>query len=166
MRHATCDMQHATCNMRHATRNMRQATCDMCHVSCLEVSLNWLSEKSSAYKKNNGNCVRVTVTVVMVTYINITVTILVCVKNNIDYFGRTYVHIKIQTVGYYVVWYKKLNKIKEPSMNCSYIWHIDTSKSANWLDTHSMTVWWRYVFTEQAVNALHTTTTTTTIDIS
>ena len=32
----------------------------------------------------------------MVTYINITVTILVCVKNNIDYFGRTYVHIKIQ----------------------------------------------------------------------
>ena len=40
---------------------------------------------------------------------------------------------------------KKSNKIIGPSITCSYIWHIDTSKCAYWLDTYSVKVWRSYV---------------------
>ena len=48
---------------------------------------------------------------------------------------------------------KKRNKIKGPSITCSYIWDINISKYVYWLDTHSMKVWWRYVLPN--TNAVH-----------
>ena len=48
---------------------------------------------------------------------------------------------------------KKRNKINEHSITCSYICHINTSKCAYWLDTHSVKVWWRYVLAN--TNAVH-----------
>ena len=51
---------------------------------------------------------------------------------------------------------KKCNKNKGLAIICSNIWHIDTSKFAywlNWLDAHSVKVWWRYVFPN--TNAVH-----------
>ena len=41
----------------------------------------------------------------------------------------------------------------EPSITCSYIWHMETSKCAYWLDTHSVKDWWRYVLPN--ANAVH-----------
>ena len=48
---------------------------------------------------------------------------------------------------------KECNKIKEPSINCSYIWHIDTLKYVYWLDTHSVKVWCSYVLSN--TNPIH-----------
>ena len=39
----------------------------------------------------------------------------------------------------------KRNKIKRPSITCSYIWHKDTPKCVYWFDTHSVKVCWIYV---------------------
>ena len=39
---------------------------------------------------------------------------------------------------------QKHNKIKEHSITCSYIWHINISKCVYWLDTHSAKVWCYY----------------------
>ena len=41
---------------------------------------------------------------------------------------------------------KKRNKIKRRSITYSHTWHIDTSKYVYWLDTHFVTVCWRYLF--------------------
>ena len=48
---------------------------------------------------------------------------------------------------------KKRNKIKDRSIICSYIWYVNKSKYAYWLDTHSVKVWWRYVLPN--TNAVH-----------
>ena len=35
--------------------------------------------------------------------------------------------------------------IKEPSITCRYIWHVNISKCTYLLDIHSVKVWWSYV---------------------
>ena len=39
---------------------------------------------------------------------------------------------------------QKRNNIKGSSIICSYIWHVNISKYAYWLDTYFVYVWWRY----------------------
>ena len=56
----------------------------------------------------------------------------------IQYFGHEHSSIMYKIP-------KKRIKIKGPSITCSYIWHVNISKYVNWLDTHSVNVWWRYV---------------------
>ena len=56
--------------------------------------------------------------------------------------------VKLQTrilVNYAWKYPKKCNKIKEPSITYSYIWHINISKFVYWLDIHSVKVWWSYM---------------------
>ena len=40
---------------------------------------------------------------------------------------------------------KNRNKIKQRSITCCHIWHIDISKYAYRLDTYFVKVWWNYV---------------------
>ena len=67
--------------------------------------------------------------------------------------------VEIQTIQTWMVnnnvWKfpKKRNKIKWPSITCSHIWYVDILIYVNWLDIHSVKVWWKYVFPN--ANAAH-----------
>ena len=49
--------------------------------------------------------------------------------------------------------HKNRNTIKEHSIACSHIWHVNISKYVYQLDTHSEKVWWSYVLPN--INATH-----------
>ena len=40
-------------------------------------------------------------------------------------------------IKYYIIFFL--------SITCSHIWNIDATKYVNWLDTHSVKVWWNYM---------------------
>ena len=51
----------------------------------------------------------------------------------------------------------KFNKIKEPSITCSYIWHVNISRCVYWSDIHFVKVLWRYVLSKLWRTAIETT---------
>ena len=49
---------------------------------------------------------------------------------------------------------KKGNKIIEPFITSSYLWHVNTSNCAYWIDIHSVKVWRNYILpNSNAVNS-------------